>query len=221
MSNDPSVSHFPEAKEIETLLARNRAWAQRLSALRPGLFPSLAESQHPQILWIGCSDSRVPETSVLDLLPGEVFVHRNIANVLPYCDLSSLSVIQYAVEHLQVRHIIVCGHYGCGGVMAALKDEKLGLIDHWIRHIRDVRAKHKEELDAIPDFHDRCNRLVQLNVIAQVHHLKRMANVQEAIEKRAIQVHGLVYCVGTGCAEIIKIPRDSGAESYGIKAVPE
>ena len=119
------VFRFSESEDIKTLLARNRAWAQRLSALRPGLFPALAESQHPHILWIGCSDSRVPETSILDLLPGEVFVHRNIANVLPYGDLSSMSVIQYALEHLGVRHIIVCGHHGCGGVMAALGDKKV------------------------------------------------------------------------------------------------
>lgn len=221
MSNDPSIFRFSESDDIETLLARNRAWAQRLSALRPGLFPALAESQSPQILWIGCSDSRVPETSLLDLLPGEVFVHRNIANVLPYGDLSSQSVIQYAVEHLKVKHIIVCGHHGCGGVMAALSDKKLGLIDSWLRNIRDVRAKHKVELDAIDNSQERCSRLVELNVIAQIHHLKRMANVQEAIEERGVQVHGLVYGVGTGYAEILEIPRDPDAESHGIKAGPQ
>ncbi|RPB19406.1 carbonic anhydrase [Terfezia boudieri ATCC MYA-4762] len=220
MSNDPSVFCFSESENIETLLARNRAWAQRLSTDRPGLFPALAESQHPQILWIGCSDSRVPETSLLDLLPGEVFVHRNIANVLPNGDLSSLSVIQYALEHLGVRHIIVCGHHGCGGVLAALGDKKLGLIDNWIKNIRDVRAKHKAELDAIDNPQKQCSRLVELNVIAQVHNLKRMANVQKAIE-RGVQVHGLVYGVGTGCAEILEIPRDPDAELYDIKATPE
>jgi len=218
MSNDPSVFRFSGSDDIETLLDRNKSWAQRLSALRPALFPSLSNAQHPQILWIGCSDSRVPETSVLDLLPGEVFVHRNIANVLPYDDLSSLSVIQYAVEVLKVKHIIVCGHYGCGGVMAALGNKKLGLIDNWLRHIRDVRAKHKAELNAITDPQKRCSRLVELNVVAQVHHVKRLANVQEAIQERGVQVHGLVYDVGTGYAQILDVPRDPDAEAYGVKA---
>lgn len=217
MSNDPNVFRFSSSDDIETLLRRNKSWAQRLSALQPALFPSLADAQHPQILWIGCSDSRVPETSVLDLLPGEVFVHRNIANVLPYDDLSSLSVIQYAVEVLQVKHIIVCGHYGCGGVKAALGNKKLGLIDNWLRHIRDVRAKHREELNAIADPQKQCNRLVELNVIAQVHCVKRLDNVQEAIQKRGVRVHGLVYDVGTGCAEILQVPRDADAEIYGVK----
>lgn len=220
MSNDPSIFRFSESHSIETLLNRNRVWAEQLSALKPGLFPALADSQSPQILWIGCSDSRVPETSLLDLLPGEVFVHRNIANVLPYGDLSSLSVIQYAVEHLKVKHIIVCGHHGCGGVMAALQDKKLGLLDSWISNIRDVRAKHKAELDAIDDIQKRWNRLVELNVIAQVHHLKRMEIVQEAVEERGVQVYGLVYGVGTGHAELLEIPRDPDAESHGIKAAP-
>jgi len=218
MSCDPAVFRFTSTDNVETLLDRNRTWAQRLSALRPALFPALGNGQQPQILWIGCSDSRVPETSILDLLPGEIFVHRNIANVLPSDDLSSLSVIQYAVEVLQVKHIIVCGHYGCGGVMAALGSKKLGLIDNWLRYIRDVRAKHREELNAISEPQKRCNRLVELNVIAQVHHVKRLANVQEAIEERGVQVHGFVYDVGTGYAEILDVPKDPDAEAYGIKA---
>ncbi|KAF8477504.1 carbonic anhydrase [Kalaharituber pfeilii] len=218
MSNDPSVFRFSPQDDIEALLDRNKTWAQRLSALRPALFPSLANGQHPQILWIGCSDSRVPETSLLDLLPGEVFVHRNIANVLPYDDLSSLSVIQYAVEVLKVQHIIVCGHYACGGVMAALGSKKLGLIDNWLRHIRDVRAKHKDELNAITDPQERCNRLVKLNVIEQIHHVKRLANVQEAMTERGVKVHGLVYDVGSGYVELLKVPADPQEEVYTIKA---
>lgn len=217
MSSDPAIFRFTSTDNVETLLDRNRTWAQRLSALRPALFPALGNKQEPQILWIGCSDSRVPETSILDLLPGEVFVHRNIANVLPSDDLSSLSVIQYAVEVLKVKHIIVCGHYGCGGVMAALGNKKLGLIDNWLRYIRDVRAKHREELNAISEPQKRCNRLVELNVIAQVHHVLRLANVQEAIEERGVQVHGFVYDVGTGYAEVLDVPSDPDAEAYGIK----
>jgi carbonic anhydrase len=220
MSNDPSIFRFTSKDDINSLLNRNKSWAQRLSALRPSLFPSLANAQHPQILWIGCSDSRVPETSVLDLLPGEVFVHRNIANVLPYDDLSSLSVIQYAVEVLQVKHIIVCGHYGCGGVMAALGNKKLGLIDNWLRHIRDVRARHKEELIKITDPQKRCNRLVELNVIAQVHGVNRLANVQEAIADRGLKVHGLIYDVGTGYAHLVDVPADPNGDVYGVKESP-
>lgn len=212
MSNDHVT---PSLFDIETLVDRNRDWAKRLSAAQPKLFRSLAGTQSPQILWIGCSDSRAPETSLLDLLPGDVFVHRNIANVLPYGDMSSLSVIQYAVEHLKVRHIIVCGHYNCGGVKAALSDNKLdGILDNWIRYIRDVRARHKAELGAIEDADKRLSRLIELNVITQVYHLKRLAIVRKAI-KQGLQVHGLVYGVGTGHAEILEVPEDPDAEYYG------
>ncbi|KAL7271673.1 hypothetical protein RUND412_005549 [Rhizina undulata] len=217
-SNDPSIFRFAESDEISTLLTRNKHWAQRLSALRPALFPALGSGQSPQVLWIGCSDSRVPETSILDLLPGEVFVHRNIANVLPYNDLSSLSVIQYAVEMLQVKHIIVCGHYGCGGVNAALKNTKLGLIDNWLKNIRDVRAAHKDELNAITNPEKRAARLVELNVIAQVHSVKRNDNVLEAIRNRGLEVHGLVYDVGSGMCELLEIPKDLEEDVYDIKA---
>jgi len=146
----------------------------------------------------------VPETSLLDLLPGELFVHRNIANVLPDGDLSSLSVIQYAVEVLKVQHIIVCGHYGCGGVKAALEGKKLGLIDRWLKYIQVVQSKHKKELDAIEDFQQRCNRLVELNVIAQVQYLKRLANVKHAIGSHNLQVHALVYNLGTGHLHLLE-----------------
>jgi len=163
----------------------------------------------------------VPETNILDLLPGEVFVHRNIANVVPYGDLSSLSVIQFAVEHLKVQHIIVCGHYGCGGVNAALGDDKLGLafVDIWIAHVRDVRAKHMAELNAIPDLQQRRNRLVELNIIAQIQHLKRLSNVQAAIKTRGIQIHGLVYDVGSGNARLLDVPRDEDAVAHGVDVV--
>ncbi|KAI5801702.1 carbonic anhydrase [Peziza echinospora] len=207
---------------IHTLLQRNRSWAQRVTAIRPYLFPSLANSQNPQILWIGCSDSRVPETSVMDLLPGEVFVHRNIAGLLPANDLSSLSVIQYAVEVLEVKHIIVCGHYGCGGVMAAMQTKKLGLIDNWLKHIRDVRARNAAQLAAISDPEKKTNRLVELNVIAQVHNVKRHSNVIDAMLKRGLQVHGFVYDVSTGHMNLMEVPKDPDAEVYGVPDnVPE
>ncbi|KAF8430202.1 carbonic anhydrase [Tirmania nivea] len=212
-----SVFRFSAAHDsIHTLLQRNRTWAQRISALQPSLFPSLANSQSPHTLWIGCSDSRVPETSVLDLLPGEVFVHRNIANVLPANDLSSLSVLQYAIEVLEVKHIIVCGHYGCGGILAAMGNTRMGLIDNWLKHIRDVRARHRRELEAIKDPVQRAKRLVELNVVAQVHSVKRNSNVLEAMKKRGLQVHGFVYDVGTGHVNLMDIPKDPDAEVYGV-----
>ncbi|KAF8472054.1 carbonic anhydrase [Kalaharituber pfeilii] len=217
-----SIFRFSAAHDsIHSLLQRNRSWAQRISALRPALFPSLANSQSPQILWIGCSDSRVPETSVLDLLPGEVFVHRNIANVLPSNDLSSLSVIQYAVEVLEVKHIIICGHYGCGGVLAAMSNTKLGLIDNWLKHIRDVRARHRHELERIADPACKAKRLVELNVVSQVHNLKRNSNVLDAMKKRGLQVHGFVYDVATGHVNLMDIPKDPDAEVYGVDEILE
>jgi len=216
MSNYRVTCHFTPSSNIHTLLDRNKDWAERLDRSFPDLFPAIAGEQHPEILWLGCSDSRVPETNLLDLLPGEVFVHRNIANVLPYGDLSSLSVIQYAVEHLKVHHIIVCGHYNCGGVKAALGDKTgLGFVDSWLKYVREVRAKHKAELDAIPDFTKRSNRLVELNVIAQVQNLKRLSNVEEAIKTRGVQVHGFVFDVGSGNLRLLNIPPDEDAVIFG------
>jgi len=217
MSNDPTIFRFAEGDSIESLIARNRDWSQRLSALRPGLFPTLANGQQPQILWIGCSDSRIPETSLLDLLPGEVFVHRNIANLVPTGDLSSLSVIQYAVKVLQVKHIIVCGHTACGGVTAALTQNKHGLVDAWLQNIRDVRAAHKVELSKIADTAKRIERLVELNVIAQVNAVRRNENVADAIEERGLQVHGFVYDVGTGLAKVLDLPNDPHTDIYALK----
>ncbi|PUU77613.1 carbonic anhydrase [Tuber borchii] len=216
MSIDSSIFGFTD-NDINSLLTRNKNWAQRTSALRPGLFPSLANSQHPQILWIGCSDSRVPETTVLNLMPGEIFTHRNIANLLPSGDLSSLSVIQYAVEILKVKHVIVCGHYGCGGVMAALGDKKHGIVDHWLQHLRDVRAANKAELAAISDPAKRVERLVELNVIAQINNLKRHANVQEAIRDRGLEVHGFVYDVSNGLCEVLEVPKDPEEAEYNLR----
>jgi len=217
MSNDPTIFRFTDGDSIESLIARNKDWSQRLSALRPGLFPTLANGQHPQILWIGCSDSRVPETSLLDLLPGEVFVHRNIANLVPTGDLSSLSVIQYAVEVLQVKHIIVCGHTSCGGVTAALSQNKYGLVDTWLQNIRDVRAAHKEELSEIKNLADRVERLVELNVIAQVNAVRRNQNVVEAISERGLEVHGFIYDVGKGLVKQLDLPNDAHADIYALK----
>jgi len=165
----------------------------------------MASGQAPQILWIGCSDSRVPETTVLDLQPGEVFVHRNIANLIPAGDLSSLSVLQYAVEVLQVKHIIVAGHYGCGGVNAALENRKLGLIDAWLRGVREVRNKYKAELEKCGSEKERSDRLVELNVQEQVASLLKNANVLDAVEERGLEVHGWVFDIATGKCKSLEV----------------
>ncbi|KAK9235839.1 carbonic anhydrase [Lipomyces kononenkoae] len=195
------------------LLQRNAAWADRVGTANPDLFPRNAKGQSPQILWIGCSDSRAGD-GCLDLLPGEVFVHRNIANLLPYNDLSSLSVVQFAVDVLKVKHIVICGHYDCGGVIASLGSKRLGLLDNWLRNLRDVRAKHKAELDQITDFHDKVNRFVELNVIHQVHNLKKMVPVLDALNEGRIQVHGVVYDVATGRLKSLDVPDDPNAQDY-------
>ncbi|KAI5820614.1 carbonic anhydrase [Pyronema omphalodes] len=201
---------------LDDLLTRNKEWAQRTAETNPALFPALAVGQSPKILWLGCSDSRVPETTVLDLMPGEVFVHRNIANMLPATDLSSLSVLQYAVEVLQVQHIIVCGHYACGGVNAALGQKKLGLIDSWLRGIREVRAKYEKQLEGLSQ-KEQSDRLVEFNVIEQVRSVLKNANVQEAIEERGLEVHGWVYNVGSGECSVLECPESPDAHVFKIK----
>lgn len=205
---------FSDDCSIEDLLERNIGWSEKVATESPGFFPSLTHSQQPKILWIGCSDSRVPETTVMDLMPGEVFVHRNIANVIANGDMSMLSVVQFAVEVLQVRHVIICGHYGCGGVNAALTSKKLGLIDNWLRHIRDVRATHKEELAAIEDETDRAARLVELNVLAQVQTLERITYVADAKVERGLEVHPMVYDVASGRLKLLPKPEDKEIECY-------
>ncbi|KAG5359798.1 Carbonic anhydrase [Yarrowia sp. C11] len=206
---------FGATDSLATLLERNEKWANRVSSVRPSLFPTNAQGQAPKILWIGCSDSRAGE-GCLDLLPGEVFVHRNIANLLPDSDFSSLSVIQFAVQVLKVRHIIVCGHYDCGGVWSSLTSKKLGIIDHWLRPIRDTKVRHKALLDAIEDPKDKCARLVELNVCAQVNNLKRNTVIIEAQGERDLQIHGVVYDPGSGLLKEISVPEDEYAEDYFV-----
>src|SRR5689334_3176640 len=155
-------------RTLKHLFDNNRAWAAKMTAQEPEFFHHLAALQNPTYLWIGCSDSRVPANQISGLLPGEVFVHRNIANVVVHSDLNCLSVIQYAVEVLKIEHIIVCGHYGCGGVRAAMLNQELGLIDNWLRHIKDVYQKHEHDLDAVTDESRRFDRFCELNVIEQV-----------------------------------------------------
>ncbi len=184
---------------LSHLFANNRAWAAEVARRDPDFFGRLSRQQTPQYLWIGCSDSRVPANQIVDLLPGEMFVHRNIANVVVHTDLNCLSTIQFAVDVLRVGHIIVCGHYGCSGVLAALRKDKLGLVDNWLRHVQDVRWKHQAHLDALADEAQRHNRLCELNVIEQVLNVSQTTIVRDAWARgQALAVHGWVYDIGDG-----------------------
>lgn len=188
-----------EDPSLETLLGRNRDWARQVSQSDPSFFPQLAQQQAPRYLWIGCSDSRVPANQILGLLPGEIFVHRNLANVVVHSDLNCLSVIQFAVDVLRIRHIIVCGHYGCGGVQAALHDRKLGLIDNWLRHVQDVRNRNRDELRALKDDFLRLTRLCELNVLAQAINVAETTVMQDAWERcQEVSVHALIYGLDNG-----------------------
>jgi carbonic anhydrase len=184
---------------LQNLLQQNRAWSERMRRQEPDFFEKLALQQSPQYLWIGCSDSRVPANQIVGLLPGDIFVHRNVANVVVHADLNCLSVMQYAVDALKVRHIIVCGHYGCGGVTAALRDDRVGLADNWLRHVQDVRNKHAAQLDALPDFAQRVNRLCELNVIEQVVNVCHTTIVRDAWDRgQTLAIHGWVYGIQDG-----------------------
>jgi len=186
-------------EQLSHLFDNNRAWAAQMVAHDPAFFDRLAHQQAPRYLWIGCADSRVPATQITGLAPGEIFVHRNVANVVVHTDLNCLAVIQYAVEVLQVEHIIVCGHYGCGGVNAALNNLKLGLIDNWLHHIHDIIRIHSDLLARCDDEHARLDRLCELNVIEQVRNVCETTIVQGAWARgQALAVHGWLYSVADG-----------------------
>ena len=186
-------------KTLNKLFNNNKAWAHQMLEENPSFFSSLSEQQTPEYLWIGCSDSRVPANQVVNLAPGEVFVHRNIANVVVHTDLNCLSVIQYAVEVLIVKHIIVCGHYGCGGVKAAYEGHEHGLIDNWLQHIKDVYRWHKLEIDAQPTEKDRINLLCEKNVIEQVANVCHSTIVQRTWRaNKDLTVHGWIYSIENG-----------------------
>ncbi|MCC6127665.1 MAG: carbonate dehydratase [Chlamydiae bacterium] len=192
-------------EKLKILFQNNEDWVHRKIAIDPSYFKTLARDQSPDYLWIGCSDSRVPANEIVGLEPGELFVHRNVANIFPHTDFNCLSVLEFAVNILQVRHVIVCGHYGCGGVNAAMRDHHLGLVDNWLRNIRDVYSKHKEELEAIPNEKARQNRLVELNVLQQVLNVCHTTIVQEAWEKNQfLCIHGWVYNLESGMLEDLK-----------------
>ncbi len=185
--------------QLSDLFANNRQWARRRTIEDPNFFTRLEALQAPRYLWIGCSDSRVPANEIVGLAPGELFVHRNVANVVVHSDLNCLSVLQFAVEVLRVEHIIVCGHYGCGGVQAAWSGEPLGLIDNWLRHVQDVASKHMARLQALPDSSAQVNRLCELNVLEQAAHVCRTTVVQDAWDRgQEVTVHGWVYALHDG-----------------------
>lgn len=187
-------------RNLSHLFRNNQEWAERMRAEDPEFFTKLAQLQSPEYLWIGCSDSRVPANQITGLLPGEVFVHRNVANVVVHTDLNCLSVIQFAVDVLKVRHIMVVGHYGCGGVKAALEDMRFGLIDNWLRHIQDVRDKHAWVLSAAPE-DQRVDRLCELNVVEQVVNVAQTTVVRDAWARgQVLTVHGWVYGLKDGLA---------------------
>ena len=194
------------------LFARNRAWAAEIKQKDPDFFHRLARAQQPKYLWIGCADSRVPANEILGLVPGEIFVHRNIANVVVHTDLNCLSVLQFAVDFLKVEHVLVVGHYGCAGVAAALANRRLGLIDNWLRHIQDVRLKHAAYLDAQPE-EERANRLCELNVIEQVVNVCQTTIVQEAWDRgQELRIHGWTYSLEDGLLCDLKMSVASAAE---------
>jgi carbonic anhydrase len=185
--------------ELSRLFENNRGWASAQRATDPHFFEQLASQQAPKFLWIGCSDSRVPANQITGLRPGELFVHRNVANLVVHTDISCLSVLQFAVEVLRIENIIVCGHYNCGGVHAACSTRQLGLIDNWLRNIKDIYVRHQHELDAITDVQARGDRLCELNVIEQVKNVCHTTIVQNAwAAGRAIAVHGLIYGLSDG-----------------------
>src|SRR5262245_34345178 len=185
--------------DLSHLFANNRAWAAEMTRLDTDFFTLLSRQQAPRYLWIGCADSRVPANQIVGLLPGEMFVHRNVANVVVHTDLNCLAAIQFAVEVLRVQHIIVCGHYGCGGVLAALRDDKLGLVDNWLRHVQDVRRKYQSQLDTLETETQRHSCLCELNIIEQVANVCQTTIVRDAWARgQPLAIHGWIYALRDG-----------------------
>ncbi len=195
---------------LNHIFEKNVRWAEGVKRYNPDFFSNLVKQQQPEYLWIGCADSRVPANEIVDLPPGEVFVHRNIANVVVHSDLNCLSVLQYAVEVLKVKHIIVCGHYGCGGVKSAMDDEDHGLIDNWLRHIKDVHRFHQAEVDSEPDADKKFDLLCELNVIEQVRNVCSTTVVKKAIRNNAeLSVHGWIYRISDGILKDLEVGIDA------------
>jgi carbonic anhydrase len=189
----------PTMKRLDQLLERNQEWARDMVADDAEYFSRLVAQQNPEYLWIGCSDSRVPANQIVDLAPGEVFVHRNVANLVVHTDLNCLSVLQYAVDVLRVKHILVVGHYGCGGIKASLNDLRLGLVDNWLRHVQDVRDKHRDQLATIDDDKAKVDRLCELNVVEQVFNIAQTTVMKDAWQRgQPVTVHGWCYGLQDG-----------------------
>ncbi|MDQ6809922.1 MAG: carbonate dehydratase [Verrucomicrobiota bacterium] len=200
--------------ELAHLFANNVAWAERMRAQDPEFFDRLSHQQSPELLWIGCSDSRVPANQIIGMLPGDVFVHRNVANIVAHSDLNCLSAVQFAVDVLRVRHVIVTGHYGCGGVRAAMDDQRYGLVDNWLRHVHDVRLKHKDELAGIDDADARAARLCELNVIDQVENLQNTTTVVDAWARgQELTLHGWIYDVSDGLLRDLRVTASGSASA--------
>ena len=201
-------------KPLENLFANNQAWSESMHAENPDFFSRLVNQQSPEYLWIGCSDSRVPANQIIGLAPGEVFVHRNIGNVVVHTDLNALSVIHYAVEMLRVKHILVVGHYGCGGVKAALYDNRTGLTDNWLRHVQDVRDRHEAILAAIDEPSERVDRLCELNAMQQVVNVCQTSVLREAWARgQSVTVHGWCYSLQNGLINDLKVSANSREEA--------
>ena len=201
--------------EISQLLENNRKWSERINREQPDYFPILSKQQAPNYLWIGCSDSRVPANEILGLLPGEVFVHRNVANLVHSSDLNCLSVLEYAIHTLKIEHIIVCGHYGCGGVRASLENSSHGLIDNWLTKIRHTYARHHSEIEALPNFEAKADRLCELNVIEQVKSVSQTTIVQEAWARgQKLHIYGWCYGLKNG------LINDLGIKISGLAEIP-
>jgi carbonic anhydrase len=204
-SNNSDISQYLQQSH-DKIFENNRKWAEEKKAQDPSYFVSLSAGQQPEYLWIGCSDSRIPAEQITGLEPGQAFVHRNIANLVNNIDLNVMSVINYAVRHLGVKHIVVCGHYGCGGVKAAMTPKDLGLLNPWLRNIRDVYRLHEKELDAIADEEERYDRLVELNVVEQCRNVIKTAAIQQSYKKNAYPiVHGWVFNFKDGLLKDLKV----------------
>ncbi len=206
---------LPHDSDYKRLFDNNARWVSRVGETRPGFFKELARQQAPKYFWIGCADSRVPANEVIDLAPGEVFVHRNVANVVPHSDLNALSTLQYAVDVLHVEHILVVGHYGCGGIKAVLDGARVGLVDNWLGHVGDVMDRHAAELDALPDAEARHDRLCELNALEQANNVCRTTVLQDAWRRRQpVTVHACVYGLKDG------LLRDLGFNVAASGSVP-
>jgi carbonic anhydrase len=204
------------SKLLSHLFENNQSWAQRMTLERPGFFERLAKQQSPKYLWIGCSDSRVPANEIIGLDPGEVFVHRNVANVVVHSDLNALSVIQFAVEHLKVEHIMVVGHYGCGGVLAAARGTRIGLADNWLRHVSDVHLRHRQRLNHLPPA-EMEDALCEMNVIEQVGHVAMSNILQDAWARgQRISVHGWVYGLKDGLVKDLQVTMSHANEVVNV-----